>query len=60
MLDSAALHVRQRLRQDLTPESAAVALAALWRAGEQLAANVRTELALTSAALDLASAMKRG
>jgi len=60
LLDLAALRVRRRLRENLGAVAGAAALAALWRASEQLAANVRAELALAAAALDLTAALRRG
>ena len=59
LLDLVALHVRRRLRAGLSPRAGAQALAALWRAGEQIAANVRLELVLHAAALETVAALKR-
>lgn len=59
VLDLAALQIRNRLREGLSPRAGAAGLEALWRAGEQLDAQVRPELALHGAALELVSALRR-
>ncbi|MBN2710897.1 MAG: hypothetical protein JXR97_00480 [Planctomycetes bacterium] len=58
LLDLIALHVRKRLREGTDPRAAAKALSVLWRAGEQLSANVRMELVLNSAALDTIAVLR--
>ncbi len=59
MLDLAALALRQALRRGGHPLNIERALQALWDAGEQLDANVRTELVLQAAALNLVSSLRR-
>lgn len=60
LLDLVALRVRRALREGLPPLAAERALTALWRAGEQLELNVRLELALHAAALEIFAALRRG
>jgi DNA polymerase-3 subunit delta' len=60
LLDLTALALRRKLRQGYSPRAAAAALQALWDAGEQIAANVRLELALHSAALEITAALRIG
>lgn len=58
-LDLAALWLRRQLRLGLDPLAVESGLQILWRAGEQLAQNVRLELALLSAAMDLFAVLRR-
>ncbi len=60
LLDLLAQCLRRRLRHGLSPRAAARALAALWQASEQLAANVRLELVLHAASLETMAALRRG
>ncbi|MCL2000123.1 MAG: hypothetical protein FWG74_01695 [Planctomycetes bacterium] len=57
-LDLSALVLRRRLREGLAPEKAALALAALWNAGDQVMRNVRPDLALLSAAFEVMAALR--
>lgn len=59
LLDMMALHIRHRLRKGLDPRAAREALAALWQAGEEVAANVRTDLVLHAAALNTVAALRK-
>lgn len=59
MLDLLALYIRRELREGLDPRVTAESLQALWNAGEQLAANVRMELVLHTAALNVVAALRR-
>lgn len=57
-LDLTALVVRRRLRAGLDAGRGGKALAALWKAGERLARNVKPDLVLLSAAFDVMAALK--
>ncbi len=57
-LDLAALALRRRLREGLSPERGETALAALWTAGERIALNVKPELALLSASFAVMAALR--
>lgn len=60
LLDLAALHLRDSLRKGESPRGVEGALEALWRAGEQLIANVRLELVLHAAAFEAIAALRQG
>ena len=57
-LDLSALAIRRKLRRGLAPDRAAAAMAALWRAGDQVARNVRPDVALLSAAFEVMAALR--
>ncbi len=59
LLDLLALQLRRRLRRGGAATALARALGALWQSGEQLAANVRPELVLHTAALETVAALRR-
>lgn len=59
LFDLIALYIRRKLREGLSPRAAAAALLALWEGGERLAANVRPELVLYTASLEIMAALKR-
>ena len=58
-LDLAALVMRRRLRLGREPAKAGLALEILWRAGGQLAHNVRPDSVLLSAAFEIMAALRR-
>jgi DNA polymerase-3 subunit delta' len=57
-LDLTALSVRRRLRSDLDPDAGAKILACLWTAADQVARNVRPDLALVPAAFEVMSVLR--
>ncbi len=57
-LDLAALALRRRLRRDLGPDQAEAGLRVLWDAGEKIFRNVKPDLVLLTASLDIMAALR--
>lgn len=60
LLDMLALRIRHAMRAGLSPRAGSRALGTLWTAAERILANVRPELCLRAAALNLMAALQRG
>lgn len=60
LLDMLALRIRRAMRGGLSPRAGSRALGILWTAAERITANVRPELCLRAAALNLMAALQRG